>query len=228
MKILLVQAPSVESATSERVYPIGLVTVATHLVRSGHRVALLDMNIETDAYGALKISLMNERPDAVGLSLRNIDPLANKTSSLIPPFIVTTRMVRAVLPDVPIIAGGTGFSLFPERIMHDLPEMRYGIKGEAEYSFPQLLENFEQPGDIAGLCYREGAEVKVNPVMSDFSFADYLVPDRSLLSPEKYKGINSYAPAFGIETKRGCPLKCAYCVYPQLQGKVMRSRRRRT
>jgi putative variant cofactor biosynthesis B12-binding/radical SAM domain protein 1 len=207
------------------VYPIGLVTVATHLVRAGHRVALLDMNIEADAYGALKTSLMTERPDAVGLSLRNIDPLANKTSSLIPPFIVTTRLVRAVLPDVPMIAGGTGFSLFPERIMHDLPEIRYGIKGEAEYSFPQLLENFERPGDIAGLCYREGAEVKVNPVMSDFSFADYLVPDRNLLSPEKYKGINSYAPAFGIETKRGCPLKCAYCVYPQLQGKVMRARR---
>ena len=224
MKILLIQAPSVESATSERFYPIGLVTVATHLVRAGHRVSLLDMNIEADGYGALKAKLIAERPDVVGLALRNIDPLANKTSSLIPPFMVTTRLIRALLPDTPIVAGGTGFSLFPERIMHDLPEIRYGIKGEAEYSFPGLLENFERPGDIAGLCFRDGAEVKVNQVLSDFSFADYLVPDRSLLPPDKYKGINSYAPAFGIETKRGCPLNCAYCVYPQLQGKVMRCR----
>jgi putative variant cofactor biosynthesis B12-binding/radical SAM domain protein 1 len=224
LKVLLIQAPSVDSATSERVYPIGIVTLATHLVRAGHRVALLDMNVEPDAYGALKAKLTSERPDLVGVSLRNIDPLANKTSSLVPPFVITTRVIRALLPDTPIVAGGTGFTLFPERLMHDLPEIRYGIQGEAEYSLPRLLENFEQPGDIPGLCYREAAEVKCNPAMADFSFANYLVPDRSLLPPEPYKSLNSYAPAFGIETKRGCPLSCAYCVYPQLQGKRMRCR----
>ncbi len=225
MKILLVQAPSVEGTISERVYPIGIVILATHLIRAGHQVSLLDMNVEADGYGALKKTLLAERPDVVGLSLRNIDPLANKTSSLIPPFAITTKMVRAILPNTPIIAGGTGFTLFPERIMNELPEIRYGIKGEGEYSLPKLLQNFEQPGDIAGLCYRENGVVQVNPPTSDFSFDEYLVPDRSLLSLEKYKSINIYAPVFGIETKRGCPLNCAYCVYPQLQGKVMRCRK---
>ncbi|RNC28552.1 MAG: Hopanoid C-3 methylase [Candidatus Dichloromethanomonas elyunquensis] len=225
MKILLVQTPSVESLTAERVYPIGIVTLGTHLIRAGHEVVLLDMNLEVDAYGALKEKLLAEQPDIVGLSLRNIDPLANKTSSLIPPLVISVRMVHAVLPSTPIVVGGTGFSLFPERIMEQLPEIRYGIKGEAEYGFPKLLDHFEQPGNISGLCYRENGRVMVRPVVSDFTFEDYLVPDRDLLPPELYRDINDYVPAFGIETKRGCLLNCAYCVYPQLQGKIMRCRK---
>ena len=224
MKVLLIQAPSVESASSERVYPLGPVTMATHLSRAGHQVSLLDMNIETDAYGALKERLLAEKPDAVAVSLRNIDPLANKTSSLFPPFVVTVRLIRALLPDTPIVAGGTGFSLFPQRIMEELPEIVYGIQGEAEGSLLKLLDNLEHPDKLPGLCYREDGRVFVNAAASDFSFADYIVPDRGLLSPDPYRGINSYAPAFGIETKRGCPLSCAYCVYPQLQGKAIRCR----
>ncbi|AET68051.1 Fe-S oxidoreductase [Desulfosporosinus orientis DSM 765] len=224
MKILMVQTPSVESLTSERVYPIGIVTLGTHLRRAGHQVVLMDMNLETDAYGALKAKLLAEQPEVVGLSLRNIDPLANKTSSLIPPFVITVKLVQAILPKTPIIVGGTGFSLFPKRIMEELPEIRYGIQGEAEYSLPKLLENFEQPGELPGLCYREKNQVIVNPAASNFTFKDYLVPNRDLLPPDLYRDINNYVPAFGIETKRGCPLKCSYCVYPQLQGVTMRCR----
>lgn len=227
MNILLVQTPSVESITAERVYPIGIVSLGTRLVRAGHRVALLDMNLAADGYGALKEKLLAERPDVVGLSLRNIDPLANKTSSLIPPFMVTVRLVRAILPAAVIIAGGTGFSLFPRRIMEELPEIRYGLVGEAEHSLPKLLDNLARPGALPGLCYRDRDRdrVVVNPAARDFTFADYLVPDRDLLPPDLYRGINDYVPAFGIETKRGCPLNCAYCVYPRLQGRSMRCRK---
>lgn len=225
MKVLLIQAPSVESATSEKVYPLGLVSVATHLARAGHEVSLLDMNIQTDAYGALKKQLLSKRPDAVGLALRNIDPLANKTSSLIPPFIVTVRILRALSPDTPIIAGGTGFTLFSERLLRELPEIGWGIRGEAEIGLPQLLGELDKPQQITGACYRQNGRIIANPTSRAYSFEDYLVPDRDFLPPEAYKGINSYAPALGIETKRGCPLSCAYCVYPQLQGRVMRCRK---
>ncbi|WP_066637390.1 hypothetical protein [Desulfolucanica intricata] len=87
------------------------------------------------------------------------------------------------------------------------------------------MNNFEQPGELSGLCYREKGEVLVSPVVSDFTFEDYLVPNRDLLPPDLYRGINDYVPAFGIETKRGCPLSCAYCIYPRLQGKSMRCRK---
>jgi len=53
MRILLVQTPSVEGFSPEKVYPIGIVTLATYLEKAGHEVELLDF-----------------KPDGVGLSLR--------------------------------------------------------------------------------------------------------------------------------------------------------------
>lgn len=75
----MVQTSSFEGFSQEKVYPIGIVTLATHLKMAAHEVELLDMNIEADPFGALKDKLLGYRPEVVGLSLRNIDPLANKT-----------------------------------------------------------------------------------------------------------------------------------------------------
>lgn len=224
MRVLMVQTPSVEGITQERVYPIGIVSLATYLKGTAHDVALLDMNLEADAFGALKERLLSFQPEAVCFSLRNIDPLANKTSSLIPPFMVTVRLAAAVLPKARIIAGGTGFSLFPERLMQELPEIHYGIVGEAENSFPALLEALDNPPPLPGLCRRINGEVTVQPPSREFDMVQYMPPDRRILDPAPYLAINSYVPAFGIETKRGCPFNCTYCVYPKLQGKKLRCR----
>ncbi|GBF35097.1 radical SAM domain protein [Desulfocucumis palustris] len=224
MRVLMVQTPSVEGLSRERVYPIGIVTLATHLKEAGHEVELLDMNIEADSFGSLKEKLLDYRPEVVGLSLRNIDPLANKTSSLVPPFVATVRLVAAFLPGVWIVAGGTGFSLFPRRLMEELPQIQYGLVGEAETSFPALLASLDNPPELKGLCRRKGEKLLVNPPSAEYDMARYAVPRRELLSPRLYQGLNNYVPAMGIETKRGCRLNCAYCVYPRLQGKKLRCR----
>ncbi len=224
MRVLLVQTPSVEGFSQEKVYPIGIVTLATHLKRAGHEIELLDMNIELDQFGALKEKLLGYRPEAVGLSLRNLDPLANKTSSLVPPFIVAVKMAAALLPRAWLLAGGTGFSLFPERLMREAGEIDYGIVGEAEKSLPLLLAALDNPPPLRGLCFRKGNQIHINPPAIDYDMREYLVPDRKLLPLKYYEGINSYVPAVGIETKRGCSLHCTYCVYPCLQGKELRCR----
>ncbi|ODA42262.1 B12 lower ligand biosynthesis radical SAM protein BzaD [Desulfosporosinus sp. BG] len=224
MRVLMIQTPSVEEISQERVYPIGIVLLAGLLQSHGHEVDILDMNLERDPFGALKEKLLAFQPEAIGLSLRNIDPLGNKTSSLIAPFIVTVRFIAAVLPQAKLIVGGTGFSLFPERLMLELPELDYGIVGEAEVSFPALLRSINNPPPMPGLCLREGSRVHVSPPATNFDMANYVPANRLLLDPALYQGINNYVPTIGIEAKRGCALNCAYCVYPQLQGKRLRCR----
>lgn len=224
MRVLFIQTLSVEGASQERVYPIGIVILADSLKKSGYEVAILDMNVEPDPFGAVKNKLLNFKPGVVGLSLRNIDPLGNKTSSLIPPFLVTARLVAAIMPEAWIIAGGAAFSLFPERLMREAPELHYGIVGEAETSLPLLLASLENPPSINGLCRRNGAGAKIDAPSLGLDMADYVRPNRNLLDPSVYSGINTYVPAIGIETKRGCPFHCAYCVYPVLQGSRLRCR----
>lgn len=224
MRILMVQTPSVEGFSSEKVYPIGIVSLAKGLVDSGHEVSIVDMNVYKDPFGTLRERLLAFIPDVVCLSLRNIDPLGNKTTSLIPHFVTTVRLVSSVLPKACIVAGGTGFSLFPGRLMRDLPEIRYGFVGEAELTLPRLLSSIENPPPLKGLCVRKGGRIRIAPPSRDFDMTRYIPPDRSLLDPSPYLDINSYVPAVGIETKRGCPYTCAYCVYPRLQGKKLRCR----
>ncbi len=224
MRVLLVQALSTEGPAPERVYPIGLVSLATHIKKAGHQVDILDMNLEEDPFGALKERLLDFQPEVVGLSLRNIDPLANKTSSLVPPFIVAVRLVASVLPGAWIIAGGTGFSLFPQRLMLELPEIHYGLVGEGEISFPALLSSLENPPSLKGLCRRDGGKVRVNLPARDFNMEQYVHPSRELLDPSLYLAGNNYVPPVGIEAKRGCSFQCSYCVYPRLQGRGLRCR----
>lgn len=224
MRVLMIQTPSVEEISQERVYPIGIVLLASHLQGHGHEVSILDMNLEQDPFGALKEKLLTFQPEAIGLSLRNIDPLGNKTSSLVSPFIVTVRFIASVLPQAWLIVGGTGFSLFPKRLMLEIPELDYGIIGEAEESFPALLRSIDNPPSMPGLCWREGPRVRVSLPATDYDMENYVPANRLLLDPALYQGINNYVPTIGIEAKRGCSLCCAYCVYPQLQGKRLRCR----
>jgi len=224
MRVLLVQALSMDEASPERVYPIGIVRLAGLAADGGHTVTVLDMNMAGDPFGSLKERLLDFQPELVGLSLRNVDPLGNRTSSLIPSFIVAVRMAAALAPQAWIVAGGTGFSLFPERIMQELPEIDHGFVGEAEASFPDLLSTLEkQP---AAKRPRTGPNPisRIIPPSTELDLLRYTPPDRSLLDPAPYLSVNSYVAPVGIEAKRGCPYRCAYCVYPKLQGSRLRCR----
>lgn len=108
--------------------------------------------------------------------------------------------------------------------MQELSELDYGIVGEGEHSFPALLESLDHPVQLPGLCYREGEEVRLLPPSTDIDMACYLPPDRTLWDIKPYLDLNNYTPSIGIETKRGCPFNCSYCVYPQLQGRHLRRR----
>ncbi len=225
MKILFVQALSMEGIDIERVYPIGIVVLASQVERhTNHTLSLFDMNMSMDPYGDLRIQLATHQPDVVCLSLRNIDPLGNKTSSLIPPFAVTLSFIKHCCPSTTILVGGTGFSLFPERLMAEYPEITYGVTGEAEKIIVPLLENLEKPPLLPGLCYRENKKIQIVPPVGDYDMSNYEMPNRDLLNPRPYLEVNKYVEGIGVESKRGCCFTCGYCSYPQLQGHKMRCR----
>lgn len=223
MKILLIQCPSVEDQTKETVYPIGIAILGGVAQDLGHEVRLFDMNMAADPFGEL-IAEINKGADIIGLSLRNIDPLANKNVSLVPPFANTAHLARVLAPNAAIIAGGAGFSLFPQVLMDLVTEIDYGFQGESEDSFAAFLTQWPAPQSIPGLYRREGRNIMGEPPKPRGSLDHYHRPRHQLLSPRPYLNVNQYVPAIGIETRRGCSLNCAYCCYPQLQGSVARCR----
>lgn len=224
-KILLIQAISMEGIDIERVYPIGLVTLASCIEKCGrYDLELFDMNMAQDPYGELRERLLDYQPDIIGISLRNVDPLGNRTTSLIVPFAITLSFIRSLMPDIPLLAGGTAFSLFPERLMRDFPEITLGVAGEAEEIIVPLLDHIDDPPKLPGLVYRDGESVKMIPPVGKFDMRTYTMPNRDLLDPTAYLKVNKYVESVGVETKRGCTYRCGYCSYPLLSGCRMRCR----
>ncbi|GAB4252162.1 MAG: B12-binding domain-containing radical SAM protein [Thermoleophilia bacterium] len=212
LRVLLVQVPSVEGPGAEIVAPLGLAVVAATLARVD--------------------------PQVVGLGLRNIDPLANRRHSFLPAFAAVLDVVRRTLPEAPLVVGGAGFSMFPGEIMRRYPALDVGVVLEGEETFPAILARLEQSGPGAGPG-RAGAVVGTPGTIVRVGAGDLVAgPRRPRLGPaaldrvrpwlpelvRAYRNTSTYAPAAGIETKRGCPLRCSYCVYPALQGRRLRFR----
>ncbi len=124
-----------------------------------------------------------------------------------------TELVRALRmrTDSPIVLGGAGYSLFPELLL-DRIGADYGIVGEGEVAFCDLVEKLarnEHPGQriVFGNGVIPGEQFSCD--RRDPELAAFYLREGGMLN---------------VQTKRGCPLRCAYCTYPVLEGRSYRFR----
>jgi radical SAM superfamily enzyme YgiQ (UPF0313 family) len=191
-----------------------------------HDKSLIDLCFETDPIDSLGRELERCAPDLVAIGMRNIQNADySDTSATLAYYDEIVRTVRA-RTNAPIVMGGGGFSIIPGDLARRFG-VDYGIKGEGEVAFAQLLERLERGSrDASGIANVYGPDgLPVSPVRPagrrDFlDIRQSVRPDRSGLSPRYYEhsGIGS------IQTKRGCALLCDYCVYPTIEGRVVRQR----
>jgi len=202
------------------VYPLGLAYLDAALQSAGHVTHLWDVQVGDTT---LEASVADFQPDFVGLSLRNIDNVqCHNPQSFVHELLHCCRRLRAQTT-APLILGGSGFSMFPRELLA-LTGVDYGIQGEGERALVQLLAALRArtpPVAIAGLVYRgaDGA-VRSNPGQTTGAkFIPAPVHERSILHSYTARGALP-----GVQTQRGCPLRCCYCTYPLIEGKHSRYR----
>lgn len=209
------------------VLPIGILCVATYLRQKGLDVEVLDLCFE-DNIEEITIAYMEKyKPDLVGVGIRNIDNiLCTQSEWFLPSVSETVKLIKSI-SKVPIVVGGAGFSIFPERIVEML-EMDYGIVGEGEKSFYLLtkaLNNEFELENIPGLVYRDKAGIlQSNTVenMTTDELNELENVDLSFVDSEKYYNVGGVC---SLQTKRGCGLGCIFCTYPVIEGKCFRLRK---
>lgn len=214
MKLLLI------SANRERdpypVFPIGLACLAGPLAAAGHALTVLDLCFEPDPRLAVSSALAENTPDAVVISLRNLDNVTWPDSRAYLDGvreIVDLCHARAVT-----IIGGSGFSLMPVEILAAVAA-DYGVVGEGEQLLPLLLDCLQEGGDPAAL---PGVVVPGRTgYLPPLPVENLGTPDRTLFDVDRYNRDGGMA---NIQTKRGCPFKCVYCTYPLLEGRRIRLR----
>lgn len=220
MKVLLV------SANRERipypVAPLGLLYLAETLKKDNFKVSILDLcfsdNISEDIKGAVECF----SPDIIGLSVRNIDNLSYPgVISYLPDIKHIINIIKSS-SSVPIILGGSAFSLFPEEILRYM-ECDIGVIGEGERALVRLAKTIENGKkdfkNIDNVIYRSGEEVHRCEIAHDDG-SDFIVK-RDLIENALY---SKYGGMGNIQTKRGCQFSCSYCTYPLLEGKKYRLR----
>lgn len=223
MKLLLVQS-WLGRKDDLIIYPIGLAGLATILEQYGHEVRIFDPNTAQAPLEDTRRAVQEFAPHLVGLSFRNID-----NQLRIKPFYYyngmrqTLAAIREACGQTPVAIGGPAFSMMPDVIMQRNPGLDFGLYLEAEESFPELLNNLDSPEKVQGLYYRDAAkDLRFTGPRPLPDFADLPFPRRHFLDLEPYKHNN--LESVGVQTKRGCPLTCAYCVYPHLNGRRWRLR----
>lgn len=219
MRVLLI------SANTERInlptFPLGLACVAQATMDRGHEVEWLDLMAEAKPEEVVTRALENFQPQAIGVSVRNIDDqnMAN------PRFLLeqakdVVEFCKSVSKS-PIVLGGAGYSLFPDSSLEHLGA-DMGIQGEGESAFPLLIEALERGGTLPAV---PGLYLRGRGLQGARRFAQDLdglpLPDPTLFSTSAYETEDFWVP---VQTRRGCPLRCSYCSTEVIEGHELRKR----
>ncbi len=219
MRVLLISANREE--INMRVLPLGLACVAAATKKAGHDVELLDLMEEETPEESLQKAINIFDPEAIGLSIRNIDDqkmeparfLLDRTKEIV-------SLCRRLSP-VPLILGGAGFSIFPEQALEYL-EADMGIQGEGEGVFPLLLDRLNRKEDLSEL---PGLYLRGKGLQGKRTFV-------SKLDSLPWQDVFSWFPSgsnlpeywMTVQTRRGCPMDCSYCSTAMIEGRTIRKR----
>lgn len=226
-------------AVKRIVPPLGLAALAAPL-KNDYDVRILDCVIEgfdnSAAYreGIVRVGLEDEEirkriaafaPDIAGISV-GVTDLYPTAHELLP-------VVKDAAPDAVTVFGGVYATTQTEHALSN-PLLDYCLAGEADLTFPRLIEAIEKGNDPAlppgAACVRDGRVMSV-PGRSFIRDLDSLpIPARDLLRMDLYTNVpKSFRfgprrkPHTTIITSRGCPGHCIFCNAHHMMGRRFRA-----
>ena len=148
MKVLLISANTLPAS------PAGPAYIAGAAIRAGHTVEVFECLFATDLAAELKAHINRFNPDVIGISIRLVHGyVIDETAEFNTRHLDLRLRVKELVDcarqasNAPIILGGPGFNYYARDWLEYL-DLDYGIRGEADLSFPLYLDRLEKGGDI--------------------------------------------------------------------------------
>jgi anaerobic magnesium-protoporphyrin IX monomethyl ester cyclase len=119
-------------------------------------------------------------------------------------------MIKKINPHIQIIVGGPEVTYDAAEWMDRVPGFDFIVIGEGEATFKQLLTEMTGQADFAsvpGIAYRKENKVLINPQESKLDLRDLPSPFRFEEDIPHLSKRVTY-----IETSRGCPFNCQFCL----------------
>ncbi len=130
-------------------------------------------------------------------------------------------LIHKKFPSARMMIGGGAFTAFADQLIEKLPEGIIGILGEGEDAILKVL-NDESLSEERFIFKKNGAVnkgTKNTPALLDSLTVD--IPYLTSIFPQYKEYIGE---SIGVQSKRGCPYDCAFCLYPYIEGKRVRYR----
>lgn len=134
------------------------------------------------------------------------------------------KLARRIAPDATILVGGTAVSIFAEHVIKRCPSNSYVVVGEGEDALVSIADGGHHP---LGEYFHKDHHGKVEHRVESLEFA------LEKLTAVDFHYIQSIFPGFeqylegdfiGVQTKRGCPYHCNFCIYNEIEGHRQRYR----
>src|SRR5258705_2553686 len=197
-------------ASSDATAPLGILAVATPLIRAGYQIVLIDSTITPD----YKKRVLEESRDALCLGISLV------TGPMIRETVEIAKAVKAWNPDFPIILGGWHPSLLPKQTL-EAEYIDIVVREQGEETLLELVQHIESrsPIDlIPGIGFKRDGKL-------------IFTTDRPLkplveMPPKAYHlaDFDAYQRSCGrrwamYTSSLACPYNCGYCTNDGVYGR---------
>lgn len=188
------------------------------ILRSDHAVFLRDYQTENIDFETMKSDMIKFQPDFVVVSTTNatvfsdMDQIKKLKES-------TNLKFRTVFKGA--IFFDADQSLI-DQVDKNIVDVFVG--GEIDWVIKDIIEKSDLSG-VPGIIYKEnGTWHKTDFTCWNVDLDSIPFPARDLMNNSLYTRPDTNEPMATIQTARGCPSKCIYCLTPVISGKKVRSR----
>lgn len=211
---------SVKSSTSNAMRACNDLGYMASVLRTfGDDVFLRDYATEGAGYADYVGDVRYVRPDVVMLSTTNTTIVSD------------LRLIGDTIRDTgyqgKVALKGAVFFDMPDELLDvlDLRHVDFLIGGEADWVIGDLIHGTKPLDEIPGILYKkEGRWIKTDFNCWNENLDAIPFPARDLMKNELYVRPDTGEPMATIQTGRGCPSNCIYCLSPHISGKKIRLR----
>jgi radical SAM superfamily enzyme YgiQ (UPF0313 family) len=218
MKIVLSSVPysnplSVKGETLMILNPIALgylaAAVKSNKATENDDIVILEKESLLHTLKTLAKDIVREQPDVLGIStyIWNYQRV-----------LALCELVKEENPDILIVLGGPQITYTAETTLQENLSVDIAVRGEGEVTFCELLETLKTGSSlnsVRGISFRQNGQVVHTPERLPLQDLD------GVPSPYLSGFIDlTLSERLDMFTARGCPYKCAYCVWHRFHKKI--------
>ncbi len=194
--------------------PLDLAYMASTLRQAGVECKIVDYPAEQQTWGNLKKDIGEFKPDMLVIST---------TTPTIKDDLKTCRIVKEINPCILTVAKGAHVTIEDTKVMKEFSDLDIVIRRECEITVKEI--STRPLSEIKGITYRIDSKLirnKDRPFLKDLDELPF--PARDLVNNKLYTRPDTGEPQTTIQSQRGCPGRCIYCLVGTVSGEIINFR----